>query len=208
MTYDPRKIRFKKLNRQEIQDRVDEFLTENGISKKPPVNIEMILEGLGFNIIPKKVREDIEALLVPPSSRKIILVNWDKYEDDRFSRRLRFSLAHELGHYVLHKEVLDMIEYESIEDFFHFNTSFLEDQYYISETQANEFAGRLLVSREYLRLELKKVLNEYPDPEGILSNDLDQLPSLLNKIGRAFNVSKDVVKVRIEREGLWNIHIL
>lgn len=58
--------------------------------------------------------------------------------------RLRFSLAHELGHYFLHRDIFDA---QDLQDDCHF-LDWLnqhDGKKYAIEQEANEFAGRLLV---------------------------------------------------------------
>ncbi|MDD2764507.1 MAG: ImmA/IrrE family metallo-endopeptidase [Opitutaceae bacterium] len=64
--------------------------------------------------------------------------------------RLRFSVAHELGHYVLHREIAAKMKFKCFEDFArHFNAN--NGPKYLLEQEANEFGGRLLVPVERLQ---------------------------------------------------------
>jgi len=64
--------------------------------------------------------------------------------------RLRFTVAHELGHFVLHREQASKLKFSSFDQFAaHFKGS--GGPRYTIEQEANEFAGRLLVPIERLR---------------------------------------------------------
>ena len=58
--------------------------------------------------------------------------------------RLRFSVAHEGGHYILHREIAASLSFKSFDDFTRW-TRPRGGQKYSLEQAANEFAGRLLV---------------------------------------------------------------
>src|SRR5437762_4083030 len=59
--------------------------------------------------------------------------------------RLRFSVAHELGHYFLHYELPQKENFASLPDFGRWNEDY-GGRKYACEQEANEFAGRLLVT--------------------------------------------------------------
>jgi len=70
-----------------------------------PVDIEKIIDvNLEINIIPLPDLEKLcntDALIT--SDWKSLYIDKDLFEDERRQNRLRFSLAHEIGHLVLHK---------------------------------------------------------------------------------------------------------
>ena len=94
--------------------------------------------------------QHVDAALLPDLSGIYIdqdeLRAWDQ-QDHWIEKRLRFSVAHEIGHYVLHAKLLKD-KFTSIEEF----KAWAEDRenYSAAEYQADEFAGRLLVHREIL----------------------------------------------------------
>lgn len=135
-----------------------------------------------------------------------IVVDNDCYMLDKFANRLRFSLAHELGHYFLHKDVYSNLGLLSIEDWKDFILNVPEAEYENFEWQANEFAGRFLVPYDKLKsvveqsLEMirKSDLIEYlqQDPDAVLS----RVSPFLRK---TFGVSEQVIVLRVKREDLW-----
>ena len=72
-----------------------------------------------------------------------------------------FSLAHELGHYVLHKDLFSSFEIKSIEDVVSFINNVPEKQYSFLETQANKFASYFLLPRESLLNARKETIKQY-----------------------------------------------
>ena len=135
-----------------------------------------------------------------------IVVDHDCYMQDKFANRLRFSLAHELGHYFLHKDVYSSLPLLSIEDWKDFILNVPEAEYGNFEWQANEFAGRFLVPYDQLNLKVAESLElmrqwdlmEYlqQDPDAVLS----RVSPFLRK---TFGVSEQVIALRVRRENLW-----
>ncbi|MGO9620823.1 MAG: ImmA/IrrE family metallo-endopeptidase [Desulfobaccales bacterium] len=92
---------------------------------------------------------DVDAYLKTDLSG--IVVDHDCYMNDKFLNRLRFSMAHELGHYFLHREIYSSLSLSSPEDWKEFIQNVHETEYEAFEYQANEFAGRFLVPYEKLK---------------------------------------------------------
>lgn len=135
-----------------------------------------------------------------------IVVDHDCYMQDKFANRLRFSLAHELGHYFLHKDVYSGLPLVSIEDWKDFTLNVPEAEYGNFEWQANEFAGRFLVPYDKLKSKVEESLEMirklgliehlHQDPDAILS----RVSPFLRK---TFGVSEQVIELRVKREDLW-----
>ena len=87
------------------------------------------------------------------SSWRLVYVDEARYLDGRFQNRLRFSLAHEMGHFVLHRNIYNSFRIKELEDFYKFFEQIPQEQYNYLETQANKFANYLLVPREKLVIE-------------------------------------------------------
>jgi len=147
---------------------------------------------------------DIDAYLKRDLSG--IVVDYDCYMNDKFTNRMRFSFAHELGHFFLHKDIYMKFEIDSPEDWTNFVLNMPENEYKSFEWQANEFAGRLLVPYPDLENQIEKVggilkeNNLIPflgiDPDAVLS----RISPMLCK---PFGVSTEVIERRVKREGLW-----
>ncbi len=89
-----------------------------------------------------------------------IWVDQENYLYDQ-TNRLNFSLAHELGHYVLHRDLFSSFGIKSIEDVFKFIREIPEKQYSFFETQANYFASYFLLPRESLVDARKRIADKY-----------------------------------------------
>ena len=175
-------------------------------SGRIPVEVEEILGGLGLRLEPihsLKESGDVDALL--RGDLTTIIVDADEYMDDRMQNRMRFSLAHELGHFVLHADLYKGISHASVEEWIDFVQRIPEEQYSWIELQAYEFAGRLLVPVDRLKQELHAVGQEAA-AKGF--SDWDRsgaaaLEYIANPLSRVFGVSGQVIEKRIIKERLW-----
>jgi len=117
--------------------------------------------------------------------------------------RLRFSIAHELGHWCLHREEFQDHGFDSEEDFARWTWECGGRKYEI-EQEANEFAGRLLVPVDRLQSDYEKFANS---ANQILPNDwkVDQgvRRRASQRIAQSYGVHSDAILVRFDRENIW-----
>lgn len=204
-------LKCKYLTKEEIGKVSEEFRNTHWNVDFIPVNVEHIIEhGLHLDIVPVhgiKQFEKIDAYL--KSDRSGIVVDIEQYMDarGRYENRLRFSFAHEIGHYVLHEYIYQKFAMDTPEEYFNFVMNFPENEYKSFEWQANEFAGSLLVPRKRLfqEIEIAKKRLETKNLSHLWNSNREQvLVSMSPTIGRAFGVSDDVIERRINEErDLW-----
>lgn len=134
----------------------------------------------------------------------VIAVDADKYENSSFNYRMRFSIAHEVGHYFLHCQTDKYPKFRSIDDWLNYYENLDDSEYAWAEHHANEFAGRLLVPPDRLVAELRQAWDSLPshiDRDKIRVPDADEYFAKL--VNRKFDVSADVIARRLKRENLW-----
>jgi hypothetical protein len=172
-----------------------------------PVDIMGIVEfDLSLDMIPMtSLRQDadIDALLL--SDWQTIVVDQGYYMDDRYQNRIRFSVAHELGHFVMHKEAFDRIPRGSAEEWIAFVRDLPEREYSFLESHAYEFAGRFLVPPAELSVELEAAI-KLAESSGLLREQLQEdshMQYLAKPIARRFEVSSSVIEKRLMKEKLW-----
>jgi Zn-dependent peptidase ImmA (M78 family) len=116
--------------------------------------------------------------------------------------RLRFTVAHELAHYFLHRNLPQADNFASLPDFARWNQSYGGRKYTI-EQEANEFAGRLLVPEPRLRT----CFDEFaPEMEKLLPNFIVSGPlrdTFAEKIAPRFGVNSQVIAIRLDRDSVW-----
>lgn len=196
------------ISKHEIWERVEDFRTQYWKENTLPVDIEKVVEkGMGLHIEPMPglfAELGIDAFLRTDLTG--IVVDQESFLDDKFANRLRFSFAHELGHFYLHQGIYKEFEISTVLKWKTYMTNIPEKEYRFLEYQANEFAGRFLVPCdrliEVLDICVKQIissdLKDYlvKDPEAVLSR-------ISPALCKPFGVSYAVIEKRVEREGLW-----
>jgi Zn-dependent peptidase ImmA (M78 family) len=194
------KIWIPRLSNEEIRFRADEFRLQHW-GDKIPVDVELIAErDLGLTIIPiadLRYAAHTEAFL-SGDLRELV------YDPSLPDVRVRFSVAHELGHYLLHREIISKLRGGSYEEWKEMQQEIPEALWSRAEYQAYEFAGRLLVPPQMLTAELRKLKplvelarKQMPD---LTPDDIKE--HIATKAARAFFVSYDVVMRRLDAEGI------
>jgi Zn-dependent peptidase ImmA (M78 family) len=183
------------LNNVTIGEKVELF-REKFWNDAVPVEIEDIIElklNIGIFPVPGFLRlADMDALIT--STFKYIYVDNNEYLNGH--NRLRFSLAHEVGHFVLHKEIYYNFGIKKQEDYRKLYRDIPELQYKYLEIQANKFASYLLIPRKVLAVELEKELKNN-------KNNLSRFEKMDRKIlnsylaiplSKIFKVSEEAMK--------------
>ena len=199
-----------RLSWAEIREKAEQFRKYyvNPTDKVPVPIIDIVEFDLGLEIIPKprlKVTCDLEAFL--SKNLTTIYIDQSLYMSSRYENRLRFTLAHEVGHLILHKKQILSAPFENEEEWIRFRTNINEEDNLWFERQAHEFSGRLLVPKSRLVKELEKnrdKVNQYRELTN--QNDDDQLKVAISKvICGVFGVSSQVIYRRINSEKVWDV---
>lgn len=126
-----------------LHEFADDIFNRHWDTGKLPVKVEIIIGRLGLDVVPVPSLPNFESWL--SLDMKNIYVNASTYSDYRYENRLRFSLAHELGHFMLHRDIITKMNFDSVASYYDFHVNIPDSEYSRFEYQANEFAGRLLV---------------------------------------------------------------
>ena len=143
---------------------------------------------------------DIDALLL--GNNKGIIVDQEEWMNEKMENRMRFSFAHEIGHYILHENIYKNCSYESPEEWKKFQSMFSEKEHSFVEYHANEFAGRLLVPVERLKEDFQEAVNK-GIKEGITEWIGAAKEYIASQICRKYGVSDQVISRRLDKEDLW-----
>lgn len=116
--------------------------------------------------------------------------------------RLRFTVAHELAHFFLHRDLPQKENFASLPEFARWTENYGGRKYTI-EQEANEFAGRLLVPENRLRLLFEEfaVEAERLVPNFMQSSTLRD--KFAERVAPRFGVNAQVITIRLDRDGLW-----
>ncbi len=118
--------------------------------------------------------------------------------------RLRFSIAHELGHLFLHRELFEAAGITMNEHFLDWLNEH-NGQKYEFEREANEFAGRLLVPVELMRECFEKMLPAMDAQYGrhVWVSNAEIRSKTAELIAPRFGVHPIAIETRFDREGIW-----
>lgn len=136
------------MTKNTIEARVRRLLSQMNIVE-PFVDVEMIASRLNVPITRESLAKDISGFLYRENDYAVIVLNKNKSEV-----RQRFTIAHELGHFLLdHKKNEIHVDKE-------FSILFRSDRashikHHDEEIQANAFAATLLMPAEMLEKDLE-----------------------------------------------------
>ncbi len=171
--------------RSEIEGKVADLLLKHGVDEAP-VRVDMLARAEGLQIIELAIGGDISGALIRSTDVAGIAVNAKQHPN-----RKRFTIAHELAHYLLAHTNKDHIDW-------HFTilrrdekSSDASDE---SEIEANSFAANLLMPKNFLKADLKR----YTNFRGELELDDDARQSLAHK----YMVSEMAMTFRLVNLGL------
>lgn len=117
-----------------------------------PLDIESLVSRLGIIILKEDGEDDFSGCIEQRSDGNYYL-SVNKYHN---IRRQRFTMAHELGHYILHRSRLNEIGRETI---------LMREPTALTqiEREANDFASELLVPKAVLDSQINKGMNQIED---------------------------------------------
>lgn len=143
-----------------------------------PVDVRRIISHYGIEIIEQPMEENVSGMMVVKNKRAMIGVNQAHHPN-----RQRFSLAHELGHYVLHRENQSIFVDASTIFFRDERAADGTDQF---EIEANTFAAELLMPEQDLRAAVRKPLDAFDE-------------RAVSKLAIHFGVSVQALTIRLTR---------
>jgi Zn-dependent peptidase ImmA (M78 family) len=159
-----------------IEDAVSIILKNYKISKAP-VAVTTLAKKMGLTIKPYDLGENVSGVLVVEQNSGIIGIN---PSDPQV--RQRFTIAHELGHYELHRNKEDFFIDKQKILFRDANSSSGEIK---NEREANAFAAAILMPENLLRKEINKKHINVSEEEAV------------KKLAKTFGVSEIAMTFRI-----------
>jgi Zn-dependent peptidase ImmA (M78 family) len=141
----------------EIRKKAVKVLRENRI-QKPPVHLETIAKQLGITIKFEPFEEDISGVLYRDQQGTIVGVNSFHHPN-----RQRFTIAHEIGHFVLHEMDIHVDKgYRMV-----LRDSVSSQAVDPLEIDANRFAAELLMPESMVRKDAEELLHDMEDESGL-----------------------------------------
>lgn len=141
-----------------INTEVDRLLTAAKV-RQPPVPVEKMAVDAGARVVRNDFKDDVSGVLIRRDGTVVIGVASSQSDE-----RQRFTIAHELGHLLLHDG-----EEVHVDKLFRVNlrsqlSSKAED---VEEIEANAFAASLLMPIGFLKADLQAVTLDIDDPSQV-----------------------------------------
>lgn len=162
-----------------IEEKAEEVLLENGFFSIG-FDVKKLAKKLNVEVLPKKLDDDVAGLFVRINGKPIISYN----QNQKNKSRERFTIAHELGHFLLHSNKPIFID-KNPKVMFRNNASSSGEQ--LQEKEANHFAAALLMPKKLIKIEIDKMSNDIINPIKYLS--------------RLFKVSEQAMSFRLANLG-------
>lgn len=149
---------------KKIEETTYNILNELNIKAPKDIDIFKIANHLNVDVQSAILDNSISGLFVIKDSKPYIRYNVTESE-----RRKRFTIAHELGHFVLHKDIPLFIDKNQKVLYRNSDSSKGE---LLKEKEANSFAASLLMPSYLIEQEIEKIPDGF-DPIKYLSNIFD-----------------------------------
>lgn len=175
------------IRRKLIREMVETLLAKHRVSHGA-VPVEKIVESYGIKLTLDEVDDELSGFLVrEPSKNKRSVIGANKAHHPH---RQRFTIAHELGHFLLHKG--EMVHLDQGRGAFAINlrnekSSRGEDQ---DEREANLFAAELLMPAIFLAKDLEGVSLDILGDSGVL-----------DRLAKKYKVSTQALTFRLANLG-------
>jgi Zn-dependent peptidase ImmA (M78 family) len=164
-----------------IRQEVNKLLRQCGIHE-PPIKVEAIAKSLGVVVRFEPFEDDISGVLYRDESSTIIGVS-----SLHHSNRQRFTIAHEIGHLILHEMEVHVDKgYRVV-----LRDSVSSKAVDPAEIDANRFAAELLMPASILRQDVRLYLHDIEDD------------AELRNLARKYRVSTQAMAYRLGNLGLF-----
>lgn len=193
------------LSKAVLIERAATFLRENRLTEIP-IDIEFVAEQkYRANIIPfSDLHREYGTDGFSSSDFSRIYV--DEFVYYQRPTRLRFTVAHELGHRMLHRELLESLSFSSVNGWVGALDSIDSKDYASMEFQANAFASLVLMPQYHLEIGFRKQLDalapQIREAEASRLTRKDYLDNVIDAIAGAlspeFDVSLEAMTLRIK----------
>lgn len=189
---------------EELRKRADNFLRTYNPKGTIPVPIEEIVEfKFGIDIIPIPGLHqgyEIDGFI----SSDLSAISVDQFVYESRPGRYRFTLAHELGHAVLHRQVYEAAAFSTIKEWKRFIEDIDLQDYEWLEWQAYAFAGLILVPPVPLKKKFAEAVHQ-ANAAGLSIRKVGDVAKLYiaSWLAKEFDVSSQVIEKRLEKDKLW-----
>lgn len=175
------------MKRSEVKKRAEDFCKDYGITEYP-VEIVRVCNENGLKVFEEYLGGNVSGLIVVDEKK------WEKYDSNQFisvnltdsAVRRRFTIAHELAHFVLHKNESKLYAHRDLNNDQGTRSSI--------EQEANYFAANVLMPEELVKNRV----------EDLRSEVRGKIPAfvLVKEVADDFAVSESAAEVRLRQLGI------
>jgi Zn-dependent peptidase ImmA (M78 family) len=167
--------------RNDIAREARKLLQANNVTRGP-VPVEQLAKALSIDVRYSAGSEEVSGALIRNEESVVIAVNSAQHDN-----RQRFTIAHEIGHFLLHKGT--QVHFD--EDFrINYRNAVSSDATEQDEIEANGFAAALLMPEPFLR---RDWLRLRPEDAAI--------PSVIKSLAVRYKVSTKAMELRLVNLG-------
>jgi len=170
---------------QRIESITVEILNDLNITTPGQINVKKIAKYLRVDVKAEDMDFDISGLFVIKNNKPHI-----RYNKGEHSNRQRFTIAHELGHYVLHKESKPIFVDKSEKIMYRDVDSSTGE--FRREREANAFAASLLMPKSFIQSLIKKAPKKTDD--------------IVTYLASKFKVSEQAMNFRLANLGYVGLY--
>ena len=198
------KLKIPYLTYSDIGQKTINFFNEFHPSIELPIPIEEIIElKIGLNIFPyPRLYKDhgLNGYL----SHDLKTINVDDYQYDQLNEKCRFTLAHELGHYILHRSFYENLpRFETIDEYLQWRLSIPREDMSWFETHSDWFAEQVLVPTAQLEEICTQIVEKYKGMFTRMKTIPDDIWSYIsNEVATYFEFNSIVIEIRLKRENI------
>lgn len=181
-----------------------DFLDRHNPKRRFPVPVDEIAEeSYGIHLVPLTGLEElIEAHGFITSDFREILIDrgvWDCPVQHRFLS----TIAHELGHLLMHAGVYKNLRFATLDEYLDFRRNVAPGDLLWLEVHANWFMGRVLAPTSEIKQFYEERIEEC-SRRGLNTEPLDQavVEFIVRAMAQRFHVSQKMMRVRLRQERL------
>jgi Zn-dependent peptidase ImmA (M78 family) len=167
------------IRRKHIRNLIDQLLETHNI-QLPPVQVDEIAKELGIQVQYEHAKDELSGFLLRDFSRHKAIIGVNEIH---VKTRQRFTIAHELGHFLLHEQ--EELHVDRL-----FQIKRRDGKSTTGEKEANLFAAELLMPAQFIQEELAEI--ELLD----LEND-----AVISSLADKYNVSRQAMTFRLSYLG-------
>ena len=160
-----------------IEKKTEELLKANDLYNVP-VAVNKLAKKIGIKIKAKDFDDDVSGIFVMKDDKPFIA-----YNSNQGLNRRRFTIAHELGHFILHSRNKPLFVDKKKEVMFRNSESSTGE--HMKEREANAFAAAILMPKRLIEQEIEN------------SDDAD----IIEGLARKFKVSTQAMSFRLSNLG-------